>query len=174
MQERMTLIDQTAAFLRVPPDQLGRAVRDLYVELQSAQKESARLRAELARQQTDRLAQNAVRVSDVAVVSAEVAGADLQTLREMSDWLREELGPSVVVLATAIDGKPQMIAAVTDDLVRRGAHAGDLVKAVAKMVGGGGGGKASLAQAGGRDLARLGDALAQVPDLVARQLAAGK
>jgi len=88
----------------------------------------------------------------------------------MSDWLRNKLGSAVVVLATAVDGKPQMIVAVTDDLVKRGVHAGEMVKAVARFVGGGGGGKPTLAQAGGRDLTRLPEALAQVPELVARVL----
>ncbi len=121
-------------------------------------------------QQTDRLAASAVDVAGVKVVTAEVAGADMQTLREMSDKLRGQLGSAVVVLATAIDDKPQFIAAVTDDLLPRGAHAGELVKAVARVVGGGGGGRASLAQAGGRDLSKLREALAQVPDVVRQQL----
>ncbi len=169
-QERLRLLDQTAAVLRVPADQLDRAVRNLYTELQASQKEAARLRAELALQQTDGLAAGAVRVNDVAIVAAQVAAADIQTLRDMSDHLRDKLGSAVVVLAAAIDDKPQLIAAVTDDLVRRGVHAGELVKAVARTVGGGGGGKASLAQAGGRDLSKLPAALAQVPELVRKQL----
>jgi alanyl-tRNA synthetase len=106
----------------------------------------------------------------VAVVAAQVAGADVDTLRDMSDWLRNKLGSSAVVLAADVEGKPQLIAAVTDDLVKRGLHAGELVKAVAKVVGGGGGGKPALAQAGGRDLARLPEALALVPELVAKAL----
>ena len=170
VQTRLKALDEAAAFLRVPVDEFNRAVRNLYGDLQAAQKEIGRLRAQLAFQQTDRLAANAQRVGDVAIVAAEVKGADLQTLRDMSDRLREQLGPSAVVLATAIDGKPQIIAAVTDDLVARGAHAGQLVKAVARIVGGGGGGKPSLAQAGGRDLGKLPEALAQVFDLIADQL----
>jgi alanyl-tRNA synthetase len=146
-------------------------VRNLYAEVQAAQKEAARLRADLARQQTEGLAASAVRVRGVAVVAAQVPGANVETLRDMSDWLRNKLGSAVVVLAAAIDGKPQMIAAVTDDLVKRGVHAGELVKAVARFVGGGGGGKPTLAQAGGRDLTRLPEALAQVPELVAKALA---
>ena len=106
----------------------------------------------------------------MAVVAAEVVGADVQTLRDMSDHLRNKLGSAVVVLATAVDDKPQFIAAVTDDLIKRGVHAGELVKAVARTVGGGGGGKPSLAQAGGRDLSKLPEALAQVPELVRKQL----
>jgi alanyl-tRNA synthetase len=169
-QSRLRLLDQTAAVLRVQPDQIDRAVRNLYAELQTAQKENARLKAQLAMQQTDRLAANAVDVDGAKVVTAEVPGADMQTLREMSDKLREQLGSAVVVLATAVDEKPQFIAAVTDDLLSKGAHAGELVKAVARVVGGGGGGRASLAQAGGRDLSKLREALAQVPDVVRQQM----
>jgi alanyl-tRNA synthetase len=95
----------------------------------------------------------------------------VQTLRDMSDWLRNKLGTAIVVLGTVADGKPQIIAAVTDDLVKRGAHAGELVKAVARIVGGGGGGKASLAQAGGREPGKLAEALAIVPELVRKALA---
>ena len=170
VQSRLRLLDQTAALLRTPPEQLDRAVRNLYAELQTAQKENARLRGKLAFQQTEQLAADAIRVKDVAVVAAEVPGADMQTLRDMSDWLRNKLGSAVVILATAVDEKPQIIVAVTDDLVKRGVHAGDLVKGVARVVGGGGGGKPSLAQAGGRDLSKLPEALAQAPDLVEKAL----
>jgi alanyl-tRNA synthetase len=169
-QARLRLLDQTAAVLRVPADQVDRAVRNLYAEVQANSKELTRLKAQLALQQTDGLAANATRIGDVAVVYAQVAGADVQALRDMSDHLRAKLGTSAIVLATAVDDKPQIIAAVTDDLVKRGVHAGELVKAVARSVGGGGGGKPHLAQAGGRDLSRLADALAQVPDLVRQQL----
>jgi alanyl-tRNA synthetase len=177
VRSRLQELDRVAALLHVPADQAERALRGLQSELQAAQKEAARLRADIARRQTENLAASAQSVNSasgvgpaVAVVAAQVAGADVDTLREMSDWLRNKLGSSAVVLAADIDGKPQLIAAVTDDLVKRGLHAGELVKAVAKVVGGGGGGKPALAQAGGRDLARLPEALALVPELVAKAL----
>jgi alanyl-tRNA synthetase len=177
VQERLRLVDEVAGALHVRPDELDRAVQTLQGELQASHKELARLRSEVARQQTVRLADEARRVRaasgagpEVAVVAASVAGADMDTLREMSDWLRDRLGSAVVVLATAVDGKPQMIAAVTEDLVQRGLHAGNLIKAVARIVGGSGGGRPALAQAGGRDLARLSEALDQVPGLVVDQL----
>lgn len=169
-QQRMRLLDQTAALLRVPADQVDRAVRNLYSELQAAHKENARLRAELALQQTDRLAANAQNIEGIPVVVAQINDVDVQTLRDMSDRLREKLGSAVVVLAVAVEGKPQFIAAVTDDLLKRGIHAGELVKAVARVVGGGGGGRPALAQAGGRDLSKLPAALAQVLDVVRGQL----
>jgi len=171
VQRRLNLLDRVASLLHVPADTVEEALRILDAELQTAHKENARLRTASALQEADALARQATLVSDVAVVCAHIVDADAQTLRDMSDRLREMLGSAVVVLATVVDGKPQMIAAVTDDLVRRGLHAGELVKGVARIVGGGGGGKAALAQAGGRDPGRLPEALAAVPDLVRGQLA---
>ncbi len=169
--QRLRMLEQTAAILRVPVEQVDRAIRNLYAELQAAQKEGARLKAQLAMQQTDQLAASSVRLVDgVKVLAAEARGIEMQTLRDMSDKLREQLGSAVVVLATVVDDKPQLLVAVTDDLLARGLHAGELVKAVARVVGGGGGGRASLAQAGGRDATRLREALDMVPDLVRQQL----
>jgi alanyl-tRNA synthetase len=87
-------------------------------------------------------------------------------LREMSDWFRDRLGSGVVVLATVLEGKPSLIATVTEDLTKRGLHAGKLVKEVAQVVGGGGGGRPTMAQAGGKDASRLKEALAKVDTLV--------
>ncbi|MGD8627436.1 MAG: DHHA1 domain-containing protein, partial [Anaerolineae bacterium] len=89
------------------------------------------------------------------------------TLREMTDWLRNQLGSVVIVLGAIIGDKPNFVAAITPDLVERGLKAGTLIKQVARVVGGGGGGKPTLAQAGGRDVQRLGEALDLVPKAVA-------
>jgi alanyl-tRNA synthetase len=169
-QARLRLLNQTAAMLRVPAENIDRAVRNLYGELQAAQKEVARLKVQLALGRTDAIAAGASHVEGIAVVHCEVSDADVQTLRDMSDQLRNKLGSAVVVLAAAVDGKPQVIAAVTDDLLKRGLHAGEIVKSIARIVGGGGGGKPSIAQAGGRDLSKLPEALASVPDIVRQQL----
>jgi len=98
----------------------------------------------------------------VPVLAARVRAADMDTLREMTDWFRNKLGSVVVVLGTVIDDKPNIVAAVTPDLVERGLKAGDIVKRVARVVGGGGGGRPTLAQAGGRDPNRMDEALAWV------------
>jgi alanyl-tRNA synthetase len=91
-------------------------------------------------------------------------------LREMSDWFRDRLGSGVVVLATVLEDKPLIIATVTEDLTKHGLHAGRLVKEVAQVVGGGGGGKPTMAQAGGKDASRLDEALAKVDDLVSEMI----
>jgi alanyl-tRNA synthetase len=109
-------------------------------------------------------------IKNVPVLAAQVAVSDVDTLREITDWYRARVKSGVIVLAATIEGRPQIVAAVTEDLTRRGLHAGKLAGAVAKVVGGGGGGKPTLAQAGGRDPQRLGEALALVPSLVGEAL----
>jgi alanyl-tRNA synthetase len=105
-------------------------------------------------------------VRGIKLISLQVDAPDVAMLREMSDWFRDRLGSGVVVLGTVVEDKPLIIATVTEDLTRRGLHAGKLVKAVAQVVGGGGGGKPTMAQAGGKDATRLDEALAQVDTLV--------
>ena len=104
------------------------------------------------------------------MLAAQVDAVTMETLREMSDWFRDRLGSGVIVLGAAMDGRPGVVAAVTPDLVERGLHAGQLVKAVAQVVGGGGGGKPTLAQAGGKDVSKVGEALRIVSGLVAEHL----
>jgi len=112
-------------------------------------------------------------ISGVPVVAAQVSVADVDAMREITDWYRARVHSGVIVLGAAIDGRPQIVAAVTEDLTGRGLHAGKLAGAVAKVVGGGGGGKPTLAQAGGRDSKRLAEALVLVPRLVSEALGMG-
>jgi alanyl-tRNA synthetase len=139
-------------------------------ELQEQTKSVARLRREIAHRDFEELLSQVQDVSGVKVLAAQVEAADLDTLREMSDWFRNRVGSGVIVLGAVMDSKPGFVAAVTPDLVERGLHAGRIVKQVAQVVGGGGGGRPTLAQAGGRDAGRIAEALRLVPDLVERGL----
>ena len=95
-----------------------------------------------------------------------VDAADTEALRVRCDALRDRMGDGVIVLGAAVDGKPRIIASVSDELVKRGLHAGKIVKAVAEAVGGGGGGRPTMAEAGGSDVGGLDAGLALVTDLV--------
>jgi alanyl-tRNA synthetase len=169
-EKRLGQLETIAAYLGVPADQVDRRVLSLLEEAQDAQKEVARLRRLLAQRDFEAVMATVQHVDGVPVLAARVEAADADTLREMSDWFRQRVGSGVVVLGAAMEGRPSFVAAVTPDLVQRGLDAGRLVKAVARVVGGGGGGKPTLAQAGGRDMGRLKEALAQVPQLVAEAL----
>ncbi len=174
VQRNLNMLDRIAETLHAPAGEAETVIESLRGELHAAQKENARLRAQMALGQASGLAQGAVQINGIAVVAAQLPDADSDTLREVSDQLRGELGASIVVLATIVGGKPQLIVAATEDAVKQGAHAGELVRAIAKTVGGGGGGKPTLGQAGGRDADKLPQALDRVPDLVRRQLAGQK
>ena len=104
------------------------------------------------------------------MLAVQVAGVDVDGLRQMADRFRDRAQSGVAVLATVKNEKPLLIAVVTKDLIPRGIKAGDIVREVAKKVGGGGGGRPDMAQAGGRDPDKLPDALASVPELVAQAL----
>jgi alanyl-tRNA synthetase len=108
-------------------------------------------------------------VDGVTLLAAHVEVSDVSHLREMGDWLRDKLGSAVLVLGAEANEKPHLLAMITPDLVKQGYHAGNLVKALAQIVGGGGGGRPDMAQAGGRDVSKLAEALAQVPRLVSEQ-----
>ena len=172
LQERLNLLHRAAVTLGVPEVEIDRKAQALLEQIAGQQKELARLRQQAARQEFQALLGQVVLVADgVQVLAQPVTAADANVMRQMTDWFRNQLGSGVVVLGAAIDGKPQLVAAVTDDLVSRGVHAGKLVQAIAKQLGGGGGGRPNLAQAGGVDLAGLPAALAEAPALVANQLA---
>jgi alanyl-tRNA synthetase len=170
IHERLSTLQRAASFLGVPEDEVDRRVLALMDQSSSYQKEIARLREAQARQEFEALLNRVVEVNGVDVLATQVAAADMNTMRQMTDWFRNQLGSGVIVLGAAINGKPNFVAAVTPDLIDRGLHAGRLVKEIARMVGGGGGGKPTLAQAGGRDLAGMRGALARVPDTVRDQL----
>jgi alanyl-tRNA synthetase len=110
----------------------------------------------------------------VTLLVARVDTHDATRLREMGDWLRDKLGSGIIVLGSVVEDKPQLLTMMTPDLVKQGYHAGNLVKALAQQVGGGGGGRPDMAQAGGRDASKLDSALARVVDLVAAQQQPGQ
>jgi alanyl-tRNA synthetase len=170
VQERLGVLDVAATHLGTSPEEVDRAVLRLLGEVHDAQKEITELRRDLARLEFESLLTQVQEVSGVPVLAAHVQATDMDTLREMTDWFRNKLGTAVIVLGAVINDKPNFVAAITPDLVERGLKAGDLVKQVATVVGGGGGGRPTLAQAGGRDAARLDEALASVPSMVSELL----
>ena len=109
-------------------------------------------------------------VNGVPLMVAQVHVGEMEALREMADWFRDSISSGVAVLGSIVNGKVILVVAVTDDLVSSGIKAGDLIGKVAKIVGGGGGGRPALAQAGGKDPDKLPEALAAVPEILAQKL----
>jgi alanyl-tRNA synthetase len=170
LQEELGRLDRTAAYLRVAPAQVDHKVLALMNESEAQRKEIERLRRELALRDSEKLLDRVQEVGGVRLLATQVDAANADMLREMSDWFRDKLGSGIVVLGAAIEGKPSLIVAVTADLVAKGYDAGKLIRPIANIVGGGGGGRPNLAQAGGKDVTRLGEAIAAVPRVVAKEL----
>jgi alanyl-tRNA synthetase len=170
VEERLAALERTAALLRTRPETIEQTAQQLLEQTTQLQRELTQLRQKLAQQDSQSLLDRAVSVDGFSVLAVQVNAADVDSLRQMSDWFRDRLGSSVVVLGAVLGDKPMLVAAVTPDLLDRGLHAGNLVREAAKVIGGSGGGRPNMAQAGGKDVAKLGDALNQVPDWVRQNL----
>ena len=161
---------EIGARLGVPPAQAVERIDALLAELKQRQRDLDALRAQSARGTLEDLLTRVRQENGIAYLAARVDAPDAARLREMGDWLRDKLGSGVVVLGAVLNDKPQILAVVTPDLVKQGYHAGNLVKALAQVVGGGGGGRPDMAQAGGNDPAKLAQALDAVSDWVSTRL----
>lgn len=168
--KRLETLSLLAQKLNSPLNEVEPRLESLLAENKELQKSLNKLQSQLARAQFSDLLSEVQQVQDVNVLAAQVEVAGADNLREMADWYRDKVGSGTAVLATVLNDKPVIIATVTDDLIKRGLHAGNLVREVAKIVGGGGGGRPNMAQAGGRDAAKLPQALDAVPGLVASAL----
>jgi alanyl-tRNA synthetase len=170
IQRRFKALKETASLLAAGPEDVPQKVRGLLDELSSEHKQVAALRRELAKTEFMRHLEQVSLVKGAPVLALALPGADADSLRQMADIFRQRQPSGVAVLAGTPDGRPVFIAAVTDDLVQRGLNAVELVKYVAGPLGGGGGGKPTLAQAGGKDASKLQSALESVPEWVEQKL----
>jgi alanyl-tRNA synthetase len=162
-------VEAAAARLGVGPADVLEAIDRLEHNVKQLERQVDALKRKSARSKLDDLVEQARDVKGVRVVAARLTDVDRGTMRELADALRQKLGSGVIVLGSAEDGKVALLAAVTKDLTPK-VHAGKMVQAIAKQVGGSGGGRPDLAEAGGKDTAGLEKAIDQVYDLVAQML----
>ncbi len=169
------LLKDVAIALKVPQlNELPRRVEQLQAELAQARKELTKFTQAAVTDSVQKYLSEAEVVGSAKIVSLRLDGIDRETLRLYADQLRQAGGSVAVLLGTEIEGKVSLLAAVTPDLVKQGVKAGDAVRDAAKIVGGGGGGRPDLAEAGGKDPARLDEALAAGAAVYRRALQGGK
>ena len=161
---------KAAAMLKVSPAGVLDRISSLQQELKAALAEAESLRSKAARDALGDVMDQVQEINGVKLIAAQVDGVDMNGLRELGDSLKEKLGEGVVVLASVNDGKVSLMAAATDGAQKSGAHAGNLIKGIAKLVGGGGGGRPNMAQAGGKNPAGIADALKEASAVLAGQI----
>ena len=167
---RLTALQETAREVEGSVEEVPGKVKALVAELEMQRKRARSLERELSRRVVEELLGQAEELNGVTVLAARVPALTMAVLREMGDVLRDRLKSSVVVLAVVYDDKPSFLAMVTPDLVAKGFHAGDIISQVAKVAGGGGGGKPGMAQAGGKDASKVDEALKLAKNIVASQI----
>ncbi|KVU18507.1 alanine--tRNA ligase [Burkholderia ubonensis] len=169
VQELDARVNEAAAALKAQPSELTQRIAQVQDQVKSLEKELGALKSKLASSQGDELAQQAVEIAGVHVLAATLDGADAKTLRETVDKLKDKLKSAAIVLAAVEGGKVSLIAGVTADASKK-VKAGELVNFVAQQVGGKGGGRPDMAQAGGTEPANLPAALAGVKGWVEERL----
>ena len=159
-----------AAALKTNPADILDKIAHLQAELKALQSENESLKSKMAQSSLGDVMDQVKEIKGVKVLAAALKDVDMNGLRDLGDQLKEKLGEGVVVLASDNAGKVNLMAPATDGAMKAGAHAGNLIKAIASIVGGGGGGRPNMAQAGGKNPEKISDAIAAVYDVVEGQL----
>lgn len=154
-------INEAAKIAKTNPAGLVEKLEHLVAEMKELQSENESLKSKVAKDALGDVMNQVVEVNGVKLLAASVSGVDMNGLRDLGDQLKEKLGEGVVVLASDLEGKVNLVAMATDDAMKKGAHAGNLIKAIAGKVGGGGGGRPNMAQAGGKNPAGIPDAIVE-------------
>jgi len=163
-------LKNAAHLLKATPDNLADKITHLMSENKALHSEVESLKSRMAQDAVGDVLDQVKEVKGVKLLAAEVDGVDMNGLRDLGDQLKEKLGDGVVVLASANDGKVSLMATATDGAMKKGAHAGNLVKGIAGCVGGGGGGRPNMAQAGGKNPAGIKDALEKAAEVLEGQI----
>lgn len=171
VNQRMRAAALAAAKLQTPVDNLEERVDGLLDQLAQLRREKDALERKISLQSAADVLHRRQDVNGVCVLAAKVDAPNADALREMGDWLRDKIGSGVIVLGTVVDGRPILISMVTPDLMSSGLDASRIVRAAAKTIEGGGGGRPDVGQAGGRNAGKIDEALDLIPRIVEEQAA---
>ncbi len=163
-------IMEAAKIVKTSPQALLERLEHLIVEMKAVQSENESLKSKAAKDALGDVMDQITEIKGVRLIAARADGVDMNGLRDLGDQLKTKIGEGVVVLVSSMEGKVNLIAMATDDAMNKGAHAGNLIKGIAGFVGGGGGGRPNMAQAGGKDPAGIDQAIAEVTNILESQL----
>ena len=163
-------LEKSAKIVKTTPVGLTEKLEHLMAEMKALQSENESLKSKAAKDALGDVMNQVVEIKGVQLLAARVDGVDMNGLRDLGDQLKTKLGEGVVVLASGADGKVNLVAMATDGAMAKGAHAGNLIKGIAALVGGGGGGRPNMAQAGGKNPAGIDQAIAEVAKVLKGQL----
>ena len=161
---------EAAKAAKSTPANLKEKIEHMQAEMKALQSEIESLKSKAAKDALGDVMNQVKEVNGVRLLATAVEDVDMNGLRDLGDQLKEKLGEGVVVIASSASGKVNLIAMATDEAMEKGAHAGNLIKGIAALVGGGGGGRPNMAQAGGKNPAGIPDAIAKAAEVLAEQI----
>ena len=163
-------LKEAAALLKVSPADVVKRITALQEEAKTLSKENDKLKAKIAKAAAGDVTSEAEDVNGIKVLVKALSGVDMNGMRDLGDEAKQKLGEAVILYATENDGKVNLMATATEGAIKKGAHAGNLIKEVASLVGGGGGGRPNMAQAGGKNPAGIPDALKKAKEVIISQI----
>ena len=155
---------------KTTPDKLTERIETMQGEIKALQSENEKLKNQMAKDAVGNVMDQVVEINGVKLLAVALKDTGMNELRNLGDQFKEKLGNGVVVIASAADGKVNLMATATDEAIKAGAHAGNLIKGIAALVGGGGGGRPNMAQAGGKNPDGIQAALKKAAEVLKDQL----
>ncbi|HOJ10469.1 MAG TPA: alanine--tRNA ligase [Clostridiales bacterium] len=165
-RENEMLLNDIASTLKSSPQDAVKKIEALTSEIKISHKEIDQLRSKLVGSKTDEILSKAVEINDISVITAKFEGMDMEALRNTGDVLKNKLDDGVIILASEHGGKVNLIVTATKSAVEKGIHSGNIIREVAKVTGGGGGGRPDMAQAGGKDPSKIDEAFKKALEIV--------
>ena len=169
-EELENTVKEAAKLAKATPATLNERISHMLAEIKTLQSENESLKAKAAKDALGDVMDQVTEVKGVKLLAVRLSGVDMNGLRDLGDQLKEKLGEGVVVLLSEKDGRVNIVAMATEDAQKKGAHAGNLIKGIAALVGGGGGGRPNMAQAGGKNPAGIPEAVAKAAEVLEGQL----
>jgi alanyl-tRNA synthetase len=169
LEQQFDTLKQAAGLVKANVADVPKRIEALQAQLKEVERENDSLKSKLSRIEASSLTDSVREVAGVPVLAAQVDAGDMDSLRQVADDMKGKIASGVIVLGSVAEDKVNLVVSVSADLVGRGFHAGKLIKEIATICGGGGGGRPDMAQAGGKDPSKLAEALAAVENLIASQ-----
>ncbi|MCI5883143.1 MAG: alanine--tRNA ligase [Eubacterium sp.] len=163
-------LKQAATLLKAAPSDVASRIAALQDEIKTLSKENDKLKAKIAKAAAGDVTKEAEEIGGIKVLIKALSGVDMNGMRDLGDEAKQKLGEAVILYATENDGKVNLMATATEGAIKKGAHAGNLIKEIASLVGGGGGGRPNMAQAGGKNPAGIPDALQKAKEVIISQI----
>ena len=169
-QELENMLDKASEALKAKKGEIARKIESVLSDYKALQKENEKLKAQISSAQAGNILDQAEKIGEVSVLITEMNDLDMNDLRNMGDTLKDKLTNGVVVLASAKEGKVNLIVTAAKEAVDKGIHCGQVISEAVKCVSGGGGGRPNMAQAGGKDPSKINEALVKAKEIIISQI----